>query len=497
MPMSWWNEIEVDLDSIGASSAPNTGLELYLHDVKGNICTLTDDQVADLLESLDRLDAPPELDWGGYGGGHDVSTNTLHVLRDGREYRFRSTGSFDNLHVEKVWDCLYALLDETEFLSIPINVKLTRTEEAPVFELPAQSPASGCTSPFLTGNALVEADMLSEAHPSRSALFRLPGWPAHKRWWLITPVVIAILFLSLYLAGGYLVYDRLTTVTGLCQPHRPNMPEHFTNISEWPEFDMTPYFMPSYEDVRFPSRETDYEIAGWYVVGDPDKPAVILVDGIGGCRHAQAVLVPAGMLWRNGFNVLLIDLHETGDSQIVDRHSTLGSEEYLDVLGAWDWLREVQGFAAEEIGMAANSLGAATSLYAFAEEPQTAAIFLNSPYANLPQILKSELSRSGFPTILVRSAMLMGRIVTGVNVLERTPLDAMAVIGERPVFVVHSIDDKRIAIDHSYQLQDAALRGNVDFEFWFIDKVDHVRGPAVYPEEYEDRLVGFFERTLR
>jgi len=342
-----------------------------------------------------------------------------------------------------------------------------------------------------------QPDIRANAQIARRRPLGIPGWTAHKGWWLITPAVVVLLLLGLYLAGGYLVYEQLTAVTGRCEPHFPNTPDHFTNISEWPELDMTPYFMTGYEDVRFPSRETDYELAGWYVAGDPDKPAVILVDGIGGCRHAQAVLLQAGMLWRNGFNVLLIDLHETGDSQIVDGHTTLGSDEYLDVLGAWDWLSEVQGFAAEEIGIVANSLGAATSLYAFAEEPQVAAIFLNSPYANLPQVMRSELGRSGFPTILVPAAMLMGRIASGVNVLERTPLDAVAAVGERPVFVVHSIDDKRIAIDHSYQLQDAALRGNVDFESWFIDGVDHVRGPAVYPEEYEERLVGFFQRTLR
>ena len=178
--------------------------------------------------------------------------------------------------------------------------------------------------------------------------------------------------------------------------------------------------------------------------GEPDKPTVILVDGMGGCRWAQAVLIPAGMLWRNGFNVLIIDLHETGDSQIVDGHTTMGTDEYLDVLGAWDWLTAEKGFDADEIGIVANSLGAATSLYAFAAEPQVAALFLNSPFANLTQILETELARAGFPAQLVPVAILMGRVVAGVNVLERTPLTAIAEIGDRPIFVVHSSDDERI-----------------------------------------------------
>ena len=45
------------------------------------------------------------------------------------------------------------------------------------------------------------------------------------------------------------------------------------------------------------------------------------------------MLTPAGMLWRNGFNVLLIDLRDTGDSTFQDGRSTIGNEEHRDVLG--------------------------------------------------------------------------------------------------------------------------------------------------------------------
>ena len=139
-----------------------------------------------------------------------------------------------------------------------------------------------------------------------------------KKWWVVALVVIALLLVAGYLVGGYLVYEQMTNVVGSCDPHKANRPDRFTNVSEWkiddiPEFELSNYFMPTYDEVHFPSRETNYDIAGWYVEGDPDQPAVILVDGMGGCRWTQAVLIPAGMLWRNGFNVLIIDLHETGD----------------------------------------------------------------------------------------------------------------------------------------------------------------------------------------
>lgn len=124
-----------------------------------------------------------------------------------------------------------------------------------------------------------------------------------------------VLFLAvvLYLAGGYLVYTQLGDVRDNCDQHRANRPDNFTNISLWPPLDLAAYFMPQYEEVHFPSRNAALQLSGWYVEGEPTAPAVILIDGLNGCKYAQASLVPAGMLWRNGFNVLLLDLHETGE----------------------------------------------------------------------------------------------------------------------------------------------------------------------------------------
>ena len=102
--------------------------------------------------------------------------------------------------------------------------------------------------------------------------------------------------------------------------------------------------MPHYESVRFPSRQPGINIAGWWVEGKPGAPAVILVHGLGGCKNAIDVLVPAGMLWRNGFSVLMIDLRNIGESDFVDGRSTAGNVEYQDVLGAWDWLVTNKGY---------------------------------------------------------------------------------------------------------------------------------------------------------
>lgn len=315
---------------------------------------------------------------------------------------------------------------------------------------------------------------------------------------ILTGIGITLLVATiLYFGAGYIVYTQLADVSQSCDQHRPNRPDHFTNISMWPEMELSLFFMDRYEEVRFPSRNPNIELSAWYVAGDPDAPAVILVDGLGGCKYAQAVLVPGGMLWRNGFNVLFLDLHETGDSDRDDGYSTVGADEYLDIEGAWDWLIAEKGFTPERIGISGNSLGGATALYAFADEPRMAALFLNSPIANLPQVMREELARVGYPAWLAPGGVTMARLLTGKNIVERSPLTEIQQLGQRPVFVVHSADDKRVAIHHSQQLETAAQAARANASFWYVTGADHVRIPALYPAEFEEKLVNFFRNSLK
>jgi uncharacterized protein len=316
--------------------------------------------------------------------------------------------------------------------------------------------------------------------------------------WLIAVVVILVVVLAAgYLAGGFVVYRNLADVAHSCDKHQPNTPAKFSDISGWPPMDYAPWFMPDFTPVRFPSRQAGLEIAGWYVESDPAAPVVIMVDGIGGCKNAQAVLVPAGMLWHNGFNVLLIDLRDTGDSEFEDGYSAVGNEEYQDVLGAWDWLQAQKGFSPERIGLYANSLGAATALIAFDQEPRVAALFVNSPFSNLLQAMRDELQRVGYPGFLAPAAIMAARLVSGDDLLAFDPSDGVRHAGNRPVFVVHSRADKRVSEQHSERLKAIAADAGVNATFWILDdNTDHVRAPATHTAEFAEKLSGFFRAAL-
>ena len=313
-------------------------------------------------------------------------------------------------------------------------------------------------------------------------------------------IALVVLLVVAYFGMGYVIYDKLGNVKGSCDEHLANRPDNFALHPEWPAgFDVTPYFMTGYEAVKFPGRDPGIEVAGWWIPASPPDPAarsVILVDGLGGCKNSIAVLVPAGMLWRNGFNVLLIDLRDTGDSTFQDGRSTIGNEEHRDVLGAWDWLVNEKGLDPGKIGLFANSLGGANANYAFSAEPRIAALFLQSTFGNLQQVLAAELARNGYPTFLAPGALAMGSVVTGENLFARSPVDAVRKDAGRPIYIVHTQADTRIDIGQSEQLAAAAQAAGANVTTWFPANGEHVQTPAVYPQEFEQRLVGFFRETL-
>lgn len=316
---------------------------------------------------------------------------------------------------------------------------------------------------------------------------------------LIVLGILVVLLVVAYLGVSYVLYQQLSNVANSCDIHAANRPDDFRDLAGWwgDDFDYASYaFPPSYETVRFPSRQEGLNIAGWYMEAAADAPAVILVHGLGSCKHAPQILVPAFMLWRNGFNVLMIDVRDVGDSDIEDGRSAIGNEEYQDALGAWDWLQTAKGIPPERIGILGNSLGAATALIAFDQEPRLAAIFVDSPFENLPQIIREELTRNHVPTFMYTGAIVIARLAAGNNIVAHNPSDAVRDDNGRPMFIVHGTGDTRVLVSHTERLAALAQETGANVTVWIVPGVEHVQTARDMPAEYEQRLVAFFRDAL-
>ena len=326
-----------------------------------------------------------------------------------------------------------------------------------------------------------------------------------RRIAIAAAITVAAASIVGYGAASAIVYDKLTKVSGDCPPswvsNRPTSFELLAfeggPVKGHEDFDTTPYLMPEPEAVTIASRDPGIEISGWYLPSaDPAAPAVILVHGLTACKHDHAVLLPAGMLHRNGFSVLLIDLRDHGDSTFEDGRYAGGTEEYRDVLGAWDWLQTTKGLKAERIGLLGVSLGAATVLIATGHEPRVAATWEDSSYADLPSIIRDELTREGYPTILEPGAGLTARLISGDDLTSFSPLDGVNRLAGRPIFITHGDQDQRIAVRYGHDLATAATTAGSTPQTWFVAGSGHTQAMVDHPDDYERRLIEFFATNL-
>ncbi|MEM7800555.1 MAG: alpha/beta fold hydrolase [Chloroflexota bacterium] len=311
-------------------------------------------------------------------------------------------------------------------------------------------------------------------------------------------IVIVLVGTLAYTGIGLFIHNALADISTGCS-NRENRPSQFADVTNY--FDpatpnLTPYFMPTYESVLFESREEGVNLSGWYIPSEPGDPVIISLHGLGSCKYSVVNLYQAGMLHNAGYSVLIMDVRDAGDSDYEDGLSAIGNEEYLDALGGFDWLQAEKGFEPDQIGILGNSLGAATALIAFSVEPELAAAFVDSPFDNLPQIIREELTREGYPQFLYRAA-LFGARLRGDDVAFHNPHDAITNAAGRPIFITHGTLDERIGVHHTEQLASQAGAINEDVEVWIIEGYDHVKAVGQLPEEYERRLVAFFDEALK
>jgi fermentation-respiration switch protein FrsA (DUF1100 family) len=305
------------------------------------------------------------------------------------------------------------------------------------------------------------------------------------------------------------VYDQVGRAPGECwavdrsnTPTSYAVPERFDRDlpERWP--------MPEAEEVRFPSRDPGMagrDLAGWWIPAEADDPgaapAVVLVHGIQSCRREPNVLLPAAMLHDAGFSVLLMDLRDHGDSEGDDGRFAGGSEEYLDVLGGWDWVAG-QGVPRERIGLLGLSFGALNTIIAGAQEPGVPAVWSDSAPARTSEsiglFVASQLGDpTGLSKVLVPGTVLWARVLAGDDIVRFDALESIDAYGGRSVAFVHGEDDPVLPASYATDLRDRAVAaGATSPEAWIVPGAGHTEAVYVAPDDYARRVVEFFTAAL-
>jgi uncharacterized protein len=328
-----------------------------------------------------------------------------------------------------------------------------------------------------------------------------------RRGWLLGGLaVVAVLAVLAYGAASFFVYDQLGKAPRACWPEDVhNTPASFPIPDPFPQDRVADYQMPVPQDVTFHSRDPqipDAKLAAWWIPGaDPKGPAVIVVHGIQSCRRESSVLLAAGMLHNAGFSVFLMDLRDHGDSQGDDARFAGGSEEYMDVLGGWDWVR-AQGVPAAKIGIEGFSFGSISSIVAGSQEQQVAAVWADSSTTTMGEGIRLFLADklrdgTGLSRVLVPGAVVWAHIIANDDITRYDPITEVTGYGGRHIAFVHGEKDKVLPASMAIELHDAALAsGAVTPDAWIVPDAGHTQGIYYDPTGYEQRLVSFFTTAL-
>ena len=245
-------------------------------------------------------------------------------------------------------------------------------------------------------------------------------------------------------------------------------------------------FNLKYEDVSFKTSD-GLTLRGWFIPSNHSK-AVIIV-GHGYPFSKSDVLSFAPFLHKR-YNLLFFDFRYFGDSD--GRYTTVGWKEQKDLLAAVSYLKTRKDIDPNKIGSLGFSLSASTMLMT---KSDIKAIVADSPYANLDNMI--EQSYRIFPgftklpfTFITK---ILAKIVLGLDTKEVSSENSIKNLGV-PVLLIHGEKDSQIPVENSKTLYEASNKSLT--ELWLVKGADHGYSHALNTEEYEKKVLDFFDKHL-
>jgi pimeloyl-ACP methyl ester carboxylesterase len=255
----------------------------------------------------------------------------------------------------------------------------------------------------------------------------------------------------------------------------------------------------SYEEVRLSARVDGIEIAAWYIPAIVDEaaensPAIVMVHGWNASRtnaYNQHFLDLAEALHQAGFSLLMIDLRGHGESEA--SHFTFGLLERRDVLAAVDYLIQ-RGHQPGRIGLLGTSMGAAAVIGAAVEDEDVGAVATDSLFAEInPVVHGLWVKQSGLPIIFLYPTLWMHYLENGWALGSVRPVDEVGKIAPRPLLLIHCEQDTYIPAEQFQQMEQAAPWAQT----WAVQECSHAEIYGYVPEEYNQKLITFFEVGLK
>jgi len=241
-------------------------------------------------------------------------------------------------------------------------------------------------------------------------------------------------------------------------------------------------------------REVEFEsgsgskLRGWLIPGRAGAGAVILMHGFRADR--REMLGRATFLNRAGYSVLLFDFQAHGESP--GKQITIGYLESRDARASVEFMkRECPG---EKIGAIGLSMGGAAAALA-SPALEVDAMTLEMVYPDIERAAANRMERylGGWARGLAPLLIMQLPMRAGIDATALRPIDHVGAI-KAPKLFIAGAKDRHTKLAESRELFAAASEPK---ELWVVEEAAHGDVHKVAKEEYERRVLDFFERRLR
>jgi uncharacterized protein len=285
-------------------------------------------------------------------------------------------------------------------------------------------------------------------------------------------MVIAVVLLTLVglvLASGFAMSYYMTRRFSLAQVRSPA------------EFGL------DFEEVTFKAAD-GLRLCGWWILNVESDRVVVIMHGHGGSMdwdvHRAAALHTAG------FNVLLFDFRAHGRSE--GKTITFGYLERQDVLGAVAFLHS-RGM--HRIGLLGFSFGGIAAMLAAPICPDVAAVVTDGGPARMRSAMAARGVEWGAPHWLTAPLAWLTLAITSLrlraNLFQYEAVRWVGRISPRPILFVHAGKDQYLP-----DFDDLYAAARPPKEVWHVPEAGHTKVSEVLPEEFQRRIIAFFDQHL-
>ncbi len=242
----------------------------------------------------------------------------------------------------------------------------------------------------------------------------------------------------------------------------------------------------AFEPVSFPSAHGIRQ-QGFFVPGT-NGATIIVVPAFNGGRGAQ--LRDVQVFHNAGFNVLTFNSRScTAQGWI-----SLGYQEVEDVQAAYDYLKTRPDADPSRVGLHGFSSAGATSLMAMPHMPTIRSVSAEGGYHNYPAMLGFGQADNFLDALYQFGVVVAYRLLTGADIHNLNPLDAIGKIGPRPVLLIYG--SREVSLPGARLMLERALANGVKAELWVVQGAGHGDYLTIAPDEFVKRVVGFHQAAL-